>query len=272
MKRHTLYIALAAFVAVATPASAQVVFTDTFTSGTAADAGYYRFGTTNTTLAVGGGDLDFAQTATALARSGTYKQFTSQSLSIGESIVFSFNVTAQNMPSQVNHVFRWAIGTDPLVDPAGDLASNTPFDSGTRQMFQFALSGSTTPGLGQFVAGSSSPIHNQSGTGTAISGFVGPASVATNATGSVTLTITRTDTNNYSISQTAFNTESSGTLTGVGFNQFNTIAFGVNSTGNASFSLDNISVAVIPEPATASALLAAGLLALVVFRRRRCRA
>ncbi len=267
MKSHLL--ATAAALGLAATAHAQFSFTDTFTSGSPADAGYYRFGTTNTTLSVDGGDLDFAQTTGALARSGTYKQFSSQTLAVGESITFSFDVTASNFPSSVNHVFRWAIGTTPLVNPAADLGSNTPFESGTRQMFQFAASNSATTGFGQFVAGSTSPVHNQNGTATQMTGFTGPANLVKNFTGSVSLTITRTDTNNYSISQTAFGVSSAGTLTGVGFNQFNTIAFGVNTTGDASFSLDNISVSVIPEPSSFAALAGLGALGMVASRRRR---
>ncbi len=267
MKTHLL--ALIATFGFAAAAQADVLFNDTFAFGTAADAGYHRFGTTNTTLAVDGGDLDFAQTSGALARSGAYKQFASTDLAVGDSITLSFNVT-MSVPSQVNHIFRWAIGTTP--SSSEDLASNTPFGSGTRQMFQFAASGSTTAGFGQFVAGSSSPIHNNSGTGTQITGFTGPASLAMNTSGSVSLTITRTDTNNYSIAQTAFGTSSSGTLTGAGYDSFNTIAFGVNTTSAASFSLDNVSVAyaaAIPEPSTYVALVGLVALGLVASRRRR---
>ncbi len=256
-----------------------IIFTDTFSSGTAADAGYYRFGTTGTTLARDStnNELDFTMGSTASSRSGVIKSFTEQTLAVNDSIIFSFSINSRSLASSQNHAFRWAIGNlgngsaVTGVPVTGDFTSATPFGSGAREMYQFSASTSSTAGFGQFVTGSSSPVHNQSGTGTAIASFAGPASVALTGATTVSLTITRTAASNYSFSQTAFGSTTSGTLTGVGTNIFNNLAFSFNNapgTGTYDVALDNIQVTVVPEPST-WALLAGGMLATVVFRRRR---
>lgn len=273
--KSTFLAGITAGLTVISSANAAVIFNDTFSSGTAAAAGYYRFGTTNTTLGPNPlvGTLDYTYASGASNRSGVIKSFSEQTLNVGDSITFSFDITSRTLANNENHSFRWAIGNlgNPTsvtgVPVTADLASATPFGSGTRQMYQFSASTGTTAGFGQFAAGSSSPVH-AGGTTTAISGFSGPASVATSGATSVSLTITRTDTNDYSFSQTAFSTTSSGTLTGLGTNIFNNIAFSFNNNGAYSVSLDNVQVSVVPEPST-WALLAGGLTVLVTLRRRR---
>lgn len=255
-------------------ASGAIVFQDSFTSGTAAEAGYYRFGTTGTTLAVDGGDLDYTYAATTSSRSGVIKSFSDQTLSnVGDNITFAFDLSQRTLGSLQSHSFRWAIGN--LGNPSevtgvpvtADLTSATPFGSGTREMFQFSASTSTTTGFGQYVTGSSSPVHNQSGTATAIASFTGPASIATSGAGSVTLTITKTLTG-YDVAQTAFGVTSSGTLT-TGTDIFNTIAFSMNNAGTLAFSLDNVTVTAVPEPATTALMLGFATLGFILWWRRR---
>ena len=106
-------IALVAFsAALAASAHSGVIFTDTFTTGTAADAGYYRFGTTSTTLSAdnANSELDFSYAAGAATRSGFIKSFTEQTLAVGDSITLSFSVNSRTLASAENHAFRWAIG------------------------------------------------------------------------------------------------------------------------------------------------------------------
>lgn len=272
MKRFLLSLST---LTLAASAQAAVIFSDTFSSGTAGDAGYYRFGTTGTTLAADNpnSELDFDMSSGAAVRSGFIKSFTEQTLAIGDSITLFFQLNSRTLASGENHAFRWAIGnlgnptSVPGVPVTADLSSNTPFSSGTRQMYQFSASTSTTAGFGQYVTGSQSPVHNVSGTATGITGFSGPASIPTTGTGNVTLTITRTAANDYSFTQSAFGVNSSGTLSGLGTNIFNTVAFSFNNAGAYSASFDLIEVSVIPEPST-WALLAGGLGAMVILRRR----
>lgn len=275
MKKHLITTVL--LVTAASSQSQIVLFSDTFSSSTAAAAGYYRFGTTGTSLAADNpnSELDFDYTSGAAARSGFIKTFSDQSLAVGDSITLHFLLNSRTLASTENHAFRWAIGNlgnpsaVPSVPVTADLTSNTPFTSGTRLMYQFSASTSTTAGFGQYVTGSQSPVHNVSGTPTPIAGFSGPANIATSGSGAVTLTITRTGLNDYSFSQTAFTTVSTGTLTGLGTNIFNTIAFSFNNPGAYSASFDLIEVVYnpIPEPTT-WALLAVSLLTIILLRHR----
>ncbi len=270
MKKIILPIVIAACAA---SAHAGVIFNDTFTSGTAADAGYYRFGTTATTLATDGTELDFNYnvSGTTSSRSGVIKSFSDQTLAVGDSITFSFTINSRTLANSENNAFRWAIGN--LGNPSAvtgapvtaDLASASPFASGSREMYQFSASTGAAAGWGQFQTGSTSPVHT-GGTNTAITGFTGPASIATSGVGSINLTIGKTVTG-YSITQSAFGVDSSGTLT-TGTDIFNTIAFSMNNAGAYSVALDNIQVSVVPEPTT-FAMMLGGLGALILMRRRR---
>jgi len=274
MKKFVLSIALAAFAAFTTVGNTAVIFTDTFTSGTAADAGYYRFGTTGTTLAVAGADLDFTTDGTAASRSGVIKSFTAQTLAVGDSITFSFDITSRSLASLQSNAFRWSIGNLGNPSPVtgapvtADLTSAAPFSSGSRIFHSFSASTSDTAGYGGIINGQSSPVVNTSIA--AYVGFAGPVSVGQTGVTSVSLTIDRTGTDSYSISQTAFGSSDTGTITGAvaDANIFNTIAFSMNNAGALNFSLDNVQVSVVPEPAT-WVLLTGSLTALVVFRRRR---
>lgn len=247
------------------------VFTDDFSSGTAADAGYYRFGTTGTTLAVAVGSLDFAIDGTAASRSGVIKSFAEQTLAVGDSITFSFDINSRTLANSQNHSFRWAIGN--LGNPSsvtgvpvtGDLTSASPFASGTREMYMFSAGTGATTGFGAYSPGQTSPVHNAV---TGFAGFTGPGSIATTGADSVSLTITRTAATDYSLEQTAFGSASSGTLTGDGTNIFNTLAFSFNNAGAYHVSLDNVSVSVIPEPST-MVLLGIALMSALVFKRRK---
>jgi hypothetical protein len=247
------------------------LFSDTFDSGTAADAGYYRFGTTNTTLErdIVNNELDYTYASGATNRSGVIKSFANQSLAIGESLVFSFTLNRRLLNSNETHSFRVGIGnagnpsavTDFPV--TSDLASASPMASGTRLFYQFSASTSTTAGFNQFASATSSPVHASSAT--AISGLTGVSSFPFSSSTAlpVTLIFERTPTG-MDIEKNWGGSISTGSYTTTDFD-FNTLAFSMNNAGAYSFSLDNISVEVIPEPAS----LALGGLAVMALGRRR---
>ncbi|MCC5846503.1 MAG: PEP-CTERM sorting domain-containing protein [Verrucomicrobia bacterium] len=257
-------------------ASAAIVFQDDFSTGTAADAGYFHFGTTGSNLATdnSGGTLDYAYTSSAANRSGVYKTFSGQTLAVGEILTLSFSIDGRTLRSGENHAFRWAIGN--LGDPSAitvsgggpfgsDLDSATPLDGGTREMYQFSASTGATNGFGQYVTGSSSPVHNAGGSATAITSFSGPASIGTTGDATVVLSITRTATG-FEFDQTAFGSSTSGTLVG-GTDFFNALAFSMNNAGDYDFSLSDVTVSVIPEPSTLL-LLGISLISALALRRR----
>lgn len=269
MKSFASPIAIAALAALLAPADAQPVFNDTFTSGTAADAGYYRFGTTNTTLAVSGGTLNYAYAAGAANRSGVIKQFTNTTLALGETLTFAFALDSRALRDDENNSFRWSIGNIGTTVSA-DLSSAEPFSSGTRRNYVFAAAtGSAATAFNQHSAGFNSPVNG--GTATALSGSLGASNFA-NASAlpfSISVAFTRTAIG-LDIEKNFGGSLSSGsftTSTATDFD-FNTIAFSFNNAGAYNAAFDTVSVSVIPEPAT-WALLGVGLLALVVFRHRR---
>jgi hypothetical protein len=266
---RTQLLATAAALGLAATATAQTVFTDTFTSGTAADAGYYRFGTTNTTLTVDGGNLDYSYAVGATNRSGVIKQFANTTIEEGETLVFSFTIDSRALRGDENNSFRWSIGNIGTA-VTGDFASTTPFSGGTRRNFVFAAAtGTATTALNQHSAGFTSPVDGgtiTALTGLAASNFAASSSDAFHISVSFTRTATGLDiVKNFggSISSASFTTAVANDFI------FNTIAFSFNNAGAYAISLDNISVSVVPEPSSFAALAGLGALGMVASRRRR---
>jgi hypothetical protein len=252
------------------PLSAQVVFTDSFSSGTAADADYYRFGTTDTSLSVGSGTLNFTYEAGAANRSGVIKQFSNTTLALGETLTFSFTINSRNLRNDENNSFRFSIGNIGTA-VTGDLSSAEPFSSGTRRNYVFAAAtGTASTAFNQHSAGFASPVNG--GTVTAISGLAASNFAHSSSDPfAVSVSFTRTATG-LDIAKNFGGNLSSGsftTSTAADFD-FNTIAFSLNNAGDYSVSLDNISVSVIPEPATAGLFLG-GIGLIVLWRRFRTR-
>lgn len=263
MKTAKLLIASTLFT---TLLPATLVFEDTFSSGTPADAGYYRFGTTNTTLGVADGTLNYSYASGATNRSGVMKQFANTSLDVGEILLFSFTVDSRDLRDDENNSFRWSIGNiSTTVDD--DFSSAEPFSGGTRRNYVFAAAtGVASTALNQHAAGFSSPVNG--GTNTAISGL--DASNFANSSDDpfdVVMSFTRTATG-LDIVKNFGGTISSGSFATTNANDFifNTLAFSFKNAGDYSVSLDNISVSVIPEPSTL-VLLGVALICGLVFRR-----
>lgn len=264
-KPRTLAIAAALLAA---SASAAPLFTDTFASGTAADAGYYRFGTTDTTLGVADGTLNYAYAAGATNRSGVIKQFANTTVAVGETLIFSFTVDSRSFRDDENNSFRWSIGNIGTAVNA-DLASAEPFGSGTRRNYVFAAAtGIATTAFNQHSAGFASPVNG--GTTTAIAGLA-----ASNFTAAstdpflISVSFTRTA-SGLDIEKNFGGAISSGSFTTANAADFdfNTLAFSFNNAGTYSASLDNVSVSVIPEPST-MALFGVALLSALAFKRRK---
>jgi hypothetical protein len=274
MKTHIL--TFGAFVALSSIASGAIVFNDTFDTGTAADAGYYRFGTTGTTLTTDNldGTLDYAYTGSATARSGIIKSFSEVSLdNTGDSLTFSFTLASGSFRSSENHTFRYAIGN--LGNPTAvtgipvttDLSSTTPLASGTRQMYQFSAAQGATTGFNALVSGSTSPVHD--GSGITLAGLSND-SIAQNVSDfTVTLTFTRTSTGlDINKSYNGNVTTSSLADTNAVYT-FNNLAFSMNNPDTVGFTLDNVTVTAVPEPSTYALLAGFMTLGLILWRRRR---
>jgi hypothetical protein len=266
--RNQLLAPTAALLGLAATAQAQVIFNDTFTSGTAAEAGYHRFGTTNTTLAVDGGNLDYGYATGASNRSGVIKQFTSTTIAVGETLTFSFTIDSRSLRLSEDNSFRWSIGNISTAVNA-DFSSAEPFSGGTRRNYVFSAATGTSVAFNQHSAGFSSPVNG--GTVTAISGITASNFAASSTDAfSISVSFTRTVTG-LSISRNFGGSISSGSFATTNGNDFvfNTIAFSLNNAGDYGFSLDNVSVSVIPEPSSFAALAGLGALGFVSARRRR---
>lgn len=253
----------------ASAASATTLILDTFDAGTPADSGYYRFGTTNTTLAVADGTLNYSYASGATNRSGVIRQFANTTLEVGETLTFAFSITTRTLRDDENNSFRWSIGNIGTV-VTEDLASAEPFSGGTRRNFVFAAAtGTATTALNQHSAGFSSPVN--SGTVTALSGL--DASNFSNSSSdplTISVAFTRTA-SGLDIVKDFGGIVSSGSFATTNANDFdfNTIAFSFNNAGDYSVSLDDISVSIIPEPSTYAAMFGLLALALAIVRRRR---
>lgn len=256
---------------------AQTVFSDSFASGTAADASYYRFGTTDTTLAVNSGQLEFNYGASATSRSGVIKSFTEQVLNnTGDSLTFSFTLNNRSLASSENHAFRYAIGNlgNPTavtgIPVTGDLASASPLASGTRIMYQFSSTTTGSAGFAALVNGSTSPVHN--GSGTALGALTGDFfSQSSTDPFTIALTFERTATG-LDITKNFGGTITSGSILDADANYiFNNIAFSMNNPGNLNFALDNVSVTFtpVPEPSTYALILGSALLGFVLVKKLR---
>ena len=249
-----------------------MVFLNAFDAGSAADAGYYRFGTTGTILGVAGGTLNYSyDSGSAANRSGVIKQFGNTTLEVGESLTFAFTIVNRTLRDDENNSFRWSIGNIGTTVEA-DLASAEPFSGGTRRNYVFAAAtGSAATALNQHSAGFSSPVNG--GTTTSLSGLDASNFAASSDDAfSISVAFTRTATG-LDIEKDFGGVISSGSFATSTANDFvfNTIAFSFNNAGDYNISLDDISVSVIPEPKVYAAL--AGFLALTftVARRRRFR-
>ncbi|TVP82546.1 MAG: hypothetical protein EA353_00290 [Puniceicoccaceae bacterium] len=255
-------------IAFAATAHSQVVFQDNFSSGTAADAGYYRFGTTGTSLATDdtAGTLNYAYSGTAANRSGVIKQFASTTIEIGETLTFAFTIDARDLRADENNSFRWSIGNIGT-SVSADLADAEPFSGGTRQNYVFAAAtGVATTALNQHSAGFSSPVNG--GTTTNLSGLAASNfSDASTDAFAIAVAFTRTA-SGLEISKDFGGNISSATFTTTNANDFifNTLAFSMNNAGDYDFALSDVSVSVIPEPSAWA--LSSGVLALLMVLRR----
>lgn len=264
-----LYTLLSTAAVVASSSINAAIVLNTFDSGTAAENGYYRFGTTGTTLSTDNvsGTLALSYTADAANRSGVIKQFTATSIEVGETLIFSFTLANRSLRGDENNSFRFSIGNIGT-SITSDIASAEPFSGGTRRNYVFAAAtGVASTAFNQHSAGFSSPVNG--GTNTAISGLT--ASNFSNSSSqsfAVSVSFTRTLTG-LDIQKDFGGSISSGsftTATAADFS-FNTIAFSMNNAGDYNFALSDVSVTVIPEPSTMAALLGIASFACVMLRR-----
>lgn len=265
------YLLLSLATVAASSLSATVIFSDSFASGSAADAGYYRFGTTNTTLETNNiaGTLNYSYAAGATNRSGVIKQFGDTAIAVGETLTFSFTIVSRNLRGDENNSFRFSIGNIGTA-VTSDLASAEPFSGGTRRNYVFAAAtGTATTAFNQHSAGFSSPVN--AGTVTALTGLSASNFANTSSEPfNISVSFFRTEdgldiTKDFggNISSASFATSTANDFI------FNTLAFSFNNAGNYTIALDNISVSVIPEPSTYAFLFGLGILGFVVVRRRK---
>ena len=262
--------------AVLTVGAAQVqaqtaVFSDDFSTGNAADNGYYRFGTAGTTLNTDNtsGTLDYTYSVDAANRSGVIKQFTNTTLALGETLIFAFTIDGRTFRDDENNSFRWSIGN---IGTAinGDLTSAEPFSSGTRRNYVFAAAtGVAATAFNHHSAGFASPVNG--GTTTDLTGLSASSFDANSVDSfSIMVSFTRTATG-VDIEKDFGGTVSYGsfaTSTAADFD-FNTLAFSMNNAGDYTLAVSDVSVSVIPEPSTYGMIGGVLVLGLALLHRRR---
>jgi len=262
---------LAAVFASAQLASATVVFTDTFDSGT----GAWHTGGTLGTLANDSQQLSWTPGAATGMRQVIGRSFATQTIAVGEEIEFTFDYTRT-----AGNLGILRVGLFNLTDPisANDWANDS--DNAWNGYYTFIRSstsnlarvdfqdGMAVPGGG---TGLNSSITNgptfAGGDMTVTAGGGDFSTVALNTQYQGRYLITRTETGIetlFTLSQGSTTLYSVAANTTMTFSDFNTAAIRV-SEGTVLF--DNMQVTFIPEP-SAALLGGLGLLTLLLRRRR----
>lgn len=255
-------------------ANAQVVFNDTFSTGsTGADAGYFLIRNNSATAgiasSIAGGVLamDYASTGTT-TNAGIFKKFTTQSLAAtGDSITVSFDLNFNQVASAGGSSFRIMLGS---TSTTGTATNFDAFNSDTLfTALRLANGTGTGAGFRSHIAFDGASIAALTGTNNNFT-----QAVNTNSITSVSYSITRTGAG-VDITASLNGTSIGSTFTRTGAEALTSFDFfGISqasSTVNLDFTLDNVnlSVAAIPEPSTYTALVGLAVVGFAATRRRR---
>jgi len=245
-----------------------VLINDTFpTTNSSASYGYYLIrnagaGVNASVTGSTGLIVDQAATGTT-TNTGIFKKFTTTGLALGETLTLTMGLNFNQALSTTGSAFRIMLGS---TSTTGTATNFDAFNADT--LF-------TTMRLGNGTSTSASVRSHVAADGANISTFTGTnnnftQAVATNDITSVVFSLTRT----------ALGIDIAGSLNGNSIGSFSRTGaealisynlFGVYqnaSTNNLDFTLTSVNLQIVPEPST-WALLAGGLTALTIFRRRR---
>lgn len=261
--------------ALAAPSLQAAIITDNFgtTPTDPNDLGWYSMADGSPTFTASTGALQFAASTTS-NNPGIFKQFSETELAVGETLTASFTYTAFSSPRTTNgtkNQLRIGIFDTGDTFEANQALSPWSTTGGLPAGYQMGIGvGTETTGVSQFG-------YRAAQTGIVSFSTITPTNAfgLTNFTDAVDVvfSITRTATGislNGSFTQSAVVNTYTTTVPATSVFKFDTlvIGYGFGETGRG-FTIDNVSVAVVPEPSTYAAL--AGLLALglVAMRRRR---
>lgn len=256
---------------VGTAANATVLINDTFTSnGTSASYGYYliRNAAAGVTASVTGGTgLIVDQAATGTQNTGIFKKFATTGLAVGETLTMTMGLNFNQGNSTTGDAFRIMLGS---TSTTGTATNFNAFNADTLFTSLRLANGTGTSG---------SVRSHVAADGANISTFTGTNSVFTQGSGGIPLT-NAVSSVVFSLTRTGSGIDIAGNLNGNSIGSFSRAGaealtsynlFGVyqnSSTPNLDFTLTSVNLQIVPEPST-WALLAGGLTALTIFRRRR---
>jgi hypothetical protein len=276
MKNHPASrLAALAFVA-ATGAHAQLI-NENFNSNAANPntLGWYYAAPATSTFTAASGALQFTSGDSSTNNVSVFRQFTETTLAVNETLQASFTFTAfANQPISsltANNHFR--IG---LFDTSNTFTGNqgaSPW-TGSNAGYQMGIGAGSASSNSQFgYRTNQANIVSFSSIGTAqshrITSYADPVSVI--------FSVTRTETGitlSGSYTQNSVTTTFTSVTPVTSLFTFDTLWIGYGSTNSVAdrgFTIDNVSLTVIPEPSAFAALAGLGALGLAATRRRRGR-
>lgn len=285
MKNLLLLLSPAALLAVtASLLPGQVIFNDTFDSGTPTGLGYYITNTsTGATSAVSGGSLVIEGANTNSLNFGTavvksFSTFDLGNASVGQYIQLAFSVTMTAVPNQ-NNGFRFGLFENPNAALTGNITGGNPpaLRETAGYVARIGTGTSTVSSIGSYTATSlQGPSGSNEGTFATVSGpTFGLAAASTTFFWLELEKDSATPGQEYQIrvlqGATADRSLASSlvdnNLGSLAASTFDTVAFNLVAD-NTDVTFGQIGLSVVPEPST-GLLLIGGLTALVLLRRRR---
>ncbi len=246
MRKHLFPLLM--WMSASLPASAAVLFKDTFDSGTAASAGYY-LSADAATLAVNDGKIRLTE-STSTGDQGFFKQFSPATLTDGQTLRLEVTIADTNL-SNISSQFKVVIANAQVFtsDQAVSVWSQTKgyaFYIATGSDTSAPTARSVTIGTGPSTIFSSSSLT----TGNSVQ--------IANGTGQslkLVLEITRVNATTINLTGSyngAAIFSSPVDTAALDYSVFNTVAFGIRAGGNGRYlGFEDVQVSVIPEPSAA---------------------
>lgn len=284
MKHTSICISLfASLLSTVSPLSGAILLDDTFTdlnytNGSDPNDSQWRIHTNSATgtKSAGSGKLVIGRATTDGNgfNPGAVTTFTSTTLSVGQTIVLTFDATITGGTAAPDN-FRFGLFNSGGTNLTGDLVGNPPATSTTfhNDVGYSVFVPQHTTGTGSLrYRGTTTASNAIQLTGTANLSFSTSTISSASASGtpfSGSLSITRSATNSYDLSATfAGNTLATTSYSpALDTSTFDSLSFfSVMNQANMSLTLDNVKVEVVPEP---SSILLLGLASATLITRRR---
>lgn len=274
MKKLALPIVLAAFAAVMIPNAHSAVVVNGANAVT-----WYDINTNSGSgSSLSGSALNITSSTATDASNIVTGYFTSQNLGLlanDSYISLTFSITVGSVADQNNN-FRFGLFNSNGLQLTADAAGNNPPNARNAlgYIYRIATDPSSTSGnISRYYStsggGSATALTSNNGVQTQLGVDVGTGTILSSTTRNLEFRITKTN-----ATDVLLGAYIDGNLLGsgravTGANMvFDQMAFSMGNTNSTGYSIDNLQVSVVPEPAT-WALLAGSLTAVMVFRRRR---